>query len=804
MSKNSQLHILQKENQRLSEENRYLRKCLGYSSDVDLSEIRNADQRSTINQNSSPEEKISLFSAIFKGREDVFPLRWESKDGRSGYSPACRHEWNRPLCQKPKIKCGNCHHREFKKLTEKELYRHLAGEQFLGIYPMLPDDTCWFLAIDFDKDGWEEDSLAYLQTCEKLNVPASRERSQSGLGCHIWLFFKGRIEALLARQLGTGLMTETMKTRHQLPLSSYDRFFPNQDTLPKGGFGNLIALPLQGNRRKMENSLFIMEDLKPYPDQWAFLSHIVKINRQSVERVISNISNLTGVLDIQAASEEDGKTNNFPWCRAGTREGTPGLFSLPSSDPISVVRSNLVYIEKKNLTSPVINRIKKLAAFQNPEFYRAQSMRMSTYGKPRVIGCAVDLPEYIGLPRGCFDELIGIFTHNGIRHTVKDEFCLQTSIKTSFLGQLDDFQKKAIRALKKHDIGVLSAGTGFGKTVIACKMIAVRKTKTLILVHRQQLLDQWLERLGQFIKPDGYKPGFIIGGKSRLSGNIDVAMLQSMFRRGVVNSEVEDYNFVIVDECHHISAFSFESVLKASRARYVLGLTATTTRKDGHHPIIFMQFGPIRHTVSKKQSTGNAVQLTVKIRKTGLTPPPGEEKNLHISQLYRHLVKSNDRNRQIIEDVNSGLKRGQVPILLTERKEHLASLESVFRNIVKTLIVLRGGMGKKQLSSALEMLKEPFTKGERLILATGKFAGEGFDDPHLDTLYLAMPMAWKGTLQQYVGRLFRHLADKKEIRVFDYVDEQIPVFERMFQKRQKKYQSLGFTIETAGANLSLF
>jgi len=552
--------------------------------------------------NDSPSDiKIAIFSRLFKGREDIYPVRWETKGGKAGYSPACRHEWNRAYCDKPRIKCGQCDHRDFLPVTNKVIYDHLAGKHTVGVYPLLQDDTCWFLSADFDKSTWQEDVAEYLETCRKLGVPAVLERSRSGNGGHVWIFFSEPVAASIARKVGCYILTMTMEKRHQIGLDSYDRLFPNQDTLPKGGFGNLIALPLQKGPREKGNSIFLDENFQPHLDQWAFLSSVCKISGPDLELIAQDATRKGEVIGVRISQTSD-EVDDDPWTLPPSGKPIEPIIKCSLPAMIKVVLVDLLYIEKEGLPPALQNRLIRLAAFQNPDFYKFQAMRLPTYDKPRVISCSEDFPKYIGLPRGCLTDAAELFNSLNIDLTIQDERTTGKPLEVSFKGRLRDLQIPAVKALRSHDTGILSAATAFGKTVVAAKLIAVRKRSTLILVHRRQLLDQWRERLASFLNIPEKDIGQIGGGSKKPTRRLDIGILQSFYRKGEVNDIIAEYGQIIVDECHHLSAFSFEQIMKKAKAKYILGLTATPVRKDGHHPIILMQCGPIRFRVEAKSA----------------------------------------------------------------------------------------------------------------------------------------------------------------------------------------------------------
>jgi len=756
-----------------------------------------------VHARSPSEVKIALFRTLFRGREDVYPRRYENqKTGSSGYAPACGNEWVRRICEKPKIKCGLCPHRAFLPVTDEAIRCHLLGKNKLGhdfvagVYPMLADETCHFLAMDFDKESWQEDVLAVMEASRRLNIPAALERSRSGNGGHIWLFFENAIPAVLARKLGSFILTETMEHRPELGLTSYDRLFPNQDTMPKGGFGNLIALPMQKGPRQNKHSVFVDDTLTPYSDPWAFLSSIQRLSRDRIDTLVHDAESRGRVLGVRYALMQDDDEVE-PWNSPPSRRQPASPLVGPLPREIEMVLGDQIYLAKNMLPPALRNSLLRLAAFQNQEFYRAQAMRLSTYGKPRVISCAEDLPKHIGLPRGCFEEVLTLLTKLKIKPIIRDQRVTGTSQDFHFTGTLRPEQEQAATAMLKHDSGVLSATTAFGKTVIAAHLIAARGVNTLILVHRQQLLEQWIERLSFFLSLPFKSIGRLGGGHKKLNGLIDVALIQSLVRKEVVDDRVADYGHLVVDECHHLSAHSFELVARRARARFVLGLSATVARKDGHHPIIFMQCGPVRYRVdAKQQAKARPFSHHVIVCPTGLrsTAEPDPDRRIEYQNLCAELIRSNPRNLMIRDDIIAAMNEGRSPLVLTERIEHVMTLTELIRPHANNLIVLQGGMGRKTLRKALAQLAAVPAHESRVVIATGKFVGEGFDDSRLDTLFLTMPVSWRGMIAQYAGRLHRLQADKREVRVHDYADLDVPMLSRMFDKRCAGYEAVGYTI----------
>ncbi|WP_243292154.1 DEAD/DEAH box helicase [Bacillus sp. FJAT-47783] len=762
-----QLQAALQECERLRKENEYLKKTISNMMQRKENNLSSTLSHELINNKSSSNEKIQLFKRLFKGRMDVYAVRWESKNGRAGYTPACAHEWQAPICQKPEIKCSECQHRTLLPITDQVLYDHLSGKHTIGIYPIQKDETCFFLAIDFDKNNWQEDVLAFVQICKEFSVPCNIERSRSGKGAHVWIFFSEAVPASLARKMGMTLLSKTMEKRYEIGLDSFDRLFPNQDTLPKGGFGNLIALPLQRIPRSNGNSVFVDETFTPYPDQWMFISSIQTMTTKEIQDVIQ----LT----------EDGEiTVNEVYPKKVTIELKNGLF-----------------IKKDELSSTLLTKLTKLATISNPEFYKAEKNRMSTYGIPKVINCSSDQDGYLVLPRGCLEEVINLLSSLSIEYDFIDNQYEGQQIKVEFNGQLTAQQHEALSQLVEHHTGVLSATTGFGKTVTAAALIANRNINTLIIVNRTQLIEQWVNQLSTFLNIPIKEIGQIGGGKKKITGNIDVTTIQSLNYKGQLKSFITQYGQIIVDECHHVSAYSFEQVLKQVRAKYVYGLTATPIRKDGLHPIIYMQCGPIRYKVNAKAQA--KVRPFVHRLFTRYTDFQSDQED--IQKLYKEMANNKKRNEQLFDDVLSNLEEGRSPLILTERIEHIKTIQQMFQGFAKNIIVLSGNMTKKERKQQLERLATIPDRTERLVIATGKYIGEGFDDARLDTLFLAMPISWKGTLQQYVGRIHRNHANKQEVRVYDYVDKKIPLMQKMFEKRLVGYRAMGYSIDEKNSSI---
>ena len=803
---------LEDDNLKLLAENKRLREMLGLPYEEISTKVESVPI-SSINKHSSPEQKIELYMSLFRGRTDVYANRcYSKKHDSSYYIPACKNEWVRGVCEKPRIKCKDCKHRDFYPLTADVIDKHLRnkdenGMGVVGIYPLLADETCFFLAVDFDEERWEKDVDAFRSVCDSLHIPVAIERSRSGNGAHAWLFFEEPISAISARKLGNALLTKAMSVRPEIQFSSYDRMFPNQDFMPKGGFGNLIALPLQGGARKNGNSEFVDENFRSYSDQWAYLSSVRKMDQAELDRLLAELCVGNGLGELGGLTDEK-KENKIPW--ESEKIVTLDCGDFPNT--LTVVEANRLYVHKEGISPRAINRIKRLSAFQNPQFYKTQKMRMSTFGIPRIIWSLDETEEYIGIPRGCKPSLVHLLEESKTEYIVKDKRNRGREIDVHFKGVLREEQQSAAATLIQHENGVLSVPTAFGKTVIGASLIAERKCNTLIVVHLQTLLDQWKKSLEQFLEinenlPDSdpekkrrrKKTQSIIGQigarKDTSSGIIDIALVQSLVHDDQVNEIVKDYGMVIVDECHHASSLSYEKVLSNVNAQYVYGLTATPNRQDGQHPVVFMQCGSIRYSVSAKEQADKRdfehfiIPSFTSFRK----PLTQSESDWHITKIYTALAESEARNRQIVADVLDVVENNRTPVILTHRKDHVTILSDMLKNRTNANIIALVGTDSAKMKREISESLAGISPTEKLIVvATGKYIGEGFDYPRLDTLFLASPIAWKGTLAQYAGRLHREYPGKKDVIVYDYVDIHIPVLERMYHKRLTGYAQIGY------------
>ena len=441
--------------------------------------------------------------------------------------------------------------------------------------------------------------------------------------------------------------------------------------------------------------------------------------------------------------------------------------------------------------------MKRLASFTNPKFYELQKLRMPIYYKttPRIITCFEENEKFLILPRGCLDEIKQICEKSDVNLILKDKREKGIDIDYNFVGKLNKKQENAMDKLIAHQTGVLCATTGFGKTVIAANIISRLKTNTLVIVNRNILLNQWKERLSYFLGVDKKDIGQLGANKENLTGNLDVASFQSLFKKDNIEELVKNYGLVIVDECHHVAAFSFAKVLKSIRSRYVYGLTATPTRKDGWHKITYMQCGDIRARISNKGLKQNSgIEHTVVVRKTNYKYLPPEEKyKTKISEILNDMTYNIFRNSLIIEDIKKCIKENRIPLVLTERVKHLNILKEQLDKLGVPVVIYKGNMGKKKTEEIKSIIRDADDNKPRIILATSSSVGEGFDDSRLDTLFLTMPLSWKGRVIQYVGRLHRAHEGKEKVIVYDYLDD-MKILEKMYNRRMNGYKIAGYDI----------
>ncbi len=759
-----------------------------------------------IDASASNAEKIGLFRSLFAGREDVFARRYENvKKGTSGYSPCCRNQWGTGCVLRRHGKCSDCPVRQYVPISDEIVRWHLRGKDaalepfVMGGYPMAKDETVRFAVMDFDEAAWRRDTLLVVRKARSLGLPVAVEISRSGHGAHVWLFFQEPVAAKRIRAVLTYVMTLVLEEHPEVGLASYDRIIPNQDTLPKGGFGNLIALPLQAELRVAGRSVFVNDDWVPYHDQWAYLSSVARVAPQLVEELARKAYGEHRLLlpSMRKAAEGERPWEFFmPLWSSG--DPVDARANLPYISDVKVVLANRVYVEQKNLTPTLRCKLIGLASFSNPEFYKKQRMKYSVYGEPRVISRALNGDEYLQLPRGCFEGVVKTLKAERMNPKVDDKRYTGVPIDVSFKGELRPEQNLAVADLVKTDTGILAAGTAFGKTVVAIHLIAARRVNTLVLVGRRQLQLQWVARLSTFLGISEKEIGRVGGGMNRWTGKIDVAVVQSLSRKGVVDPRVKEYGQIIIDECHSVGAETVEAAIDSAPAKHVLGLSATVERQDGRHPLIMMQCGPIRHRVDPKaQARREPFDHVVHVRPTAFRMPVGgtdEDGSVAYADLCAALSVDTARNRQIVRDVLNAVAEGRSPVVLSDRREQVETLAAALDGHVKHVVVLLGGMGRRQLQAMRERLAEIPADESRVLLATGSFLGEGFDDARLDMLFLTLPISWKGRLTQFVGRLHRAYVDKKEVRVYDYVDLNIAVCAKMYDRRAAGYEAIGYKV----------
>ena len=747
----------------------------------------NASKENDIQQALTREEKVKIFMNYFKGRDDVYPYLSIDKNNPNVkyYIPACANEWKNGVCNKTMgKKCRNCQYRENKPLSKDIIYKHMYENNPIGIYPLLENDTCYFLSLDFDNKNTnndiKSDVLAFANICDKYKIPIAIERSRSGKGIHIWIFFDKNIKAITARKLGSLLLSKTMEISN-LSISSFDRMFPNQDTLPKGGYGNLIALPFQNEPSKYGNTLFVDRNFIQIKNQIQHLNSIHKLTEEEVFEKIEKLSNETidiGHEIIDMKKEVITKSRNN--------------IEYPKS--IKVTLNDMVYIDKANLDSIVKNSFRRLATFANPEFYQKQKLRMSVYNIPMVIDCSKEDDKYLKLPRGTYEYLESLCKTNNIKIVKVDKRFKGKKINVVFNGELRDEQQKALDNLLKYENGILCAPTGFGKTVIGCKIIEERNVNTLILVNKIQLLNQWKDRIKKFLNIETI--GEISSKKKNITNIIDVASIKSLWNNGDVLDITKNYGMIIIDECHHTAAYTFEQAINTGNAKYVYGISATPERENGHTPIIKMQCGDIRYKVdSLKFNKELNIPMKVIVKKSHLNFTDQNIDNYELNEINDLIAKDVLRSENIIKDIKEEYKKGKNILVLTERLRLMDYIYDKLSKDTNNIFKYYGGIGKKVLKNYEEHTNQINEDGEnKIIVATGSYIGEGFDDSKLDVLFLTMPISGQTRVTQYAGRLHRKDDNKKEILIYDYVDDNFSKTRNMFLKRKKTYEKLGYEI----------
>ncbi len=725
----------------------------------------------SVDRTSPPADKLALFASLFGSRSDVYAQRWENpSSGKSGWSPATRGGWS--ATKKGRSK-------DYLPLTDDVFASHLRGEAAIGVYPLLRGDTCTLLACDFDGTGWALDALALLDACHAAQVPAIMERSRSGDGAHVWVFFESPVPASTARAMGMGLLRRAMTSRAELDLASYDRFFPSQDFMPRGSFGNLIALPLHGECVRRDTTVFLdPSSMAPWPDQWAFLSSVARMSADAVDATVKSLRTLeTGPhISLVELANADGP---------------------PAPAVIEARMGGMLSIRRSGLPPAMVAGLKHLSSISNPTFHEKERLRFSTWDTPRFIRCYREDLDWLSIPRGLIDPVARLIENVGSELDLSDNRTNCKEIEFRFDGTLRPHQQSAFDATKSHDLGVVVAPPGSGKTVLACALIAHHRQPTLVLVDRKPLLDQWRERLAEFLGLGSDRVGSIGGGANDPSGVVDVAMIQSVARLDHPADLFADYGIVVVDECHHLPAVSFESTVRHAPTRRWLGLTATPYRRDGLEGIIALQCGPTRHEIRPSDIGDTAlVQRHLVVHPTTFET----DDDLGIQAIFGELTDDEARTRQICADVHAAVADGRTCLVLTQRTAHIDAIVERLAQLGTQAHVLRGGLGKQARESVTQAIADDDGSGIAVV-ATGSYIGEGFDWPQLDTLFLAFPIAFKGRVVQYVGRLLRTHVGKLDVELHDYVDDRVPVLARMHDKRLRPYATLGFD-STRRASLS--
>lgn len=768
-------------------------------------------------------DKLELFRNLFTGRKDVHAHGYRRKDGGIGYTPACANEWKPGICPKAnhhRIKCAECRSRTFLELNDAAIIAHFKGSDdrlrdVIGQYVLDKDCNTNVLVIDFDKADWKEATNAIRLVVKNHGINAAVERSRSGNGAHIWFFFLEPINAKTARDFGSCLIAEAAALNKTITFEAFDRMIPAQSTIPEGGFGNLIALPFQGKAQREGNSVFVDERFEPFPDQWLYLSQIQLISRATVDRLIEDTKNKPLGIATAAATNKTRRNVQKPRKRLPL---TPRDF--PSN--LLVTQADMLYIPEKSLSPAAQMEIRRLATFANPEFFRAQSMHQSVFGKPRLIDLSELRDGRVAIPRGCKAQLEQLIQEAHVTAHYSDERSTGNPIEMAFKGTLHPEQQIAADQMLEYEDGIMSAPTGFGKTVIGAYLIAAVGLPALVIVPKTALIAQWKSQLERFLDiTDTREPvrtpkgriskkqppliGQIGGGKTAVSGLIDVASFQSLSGKDsqtgepIVKNLVRNYGLIICDECHHAAAPQLELVLKSAPAKYIYGLSATPERSDGLTRALSMLCGPVRYAVDPKtQAIQQGIQRIVRPRFTGIRLPtygPGASFNQILDLLCVHAA----RNEAIIEDALEAASNGRHPLVLSKRKKHAEELCRLLQSRGHEPILLTGEIDAKERKAILKSLPS-FEHDHRIIVATESLLGEGFDLSYLDTLLIATPISWDGSITQQAGRLHRSHEGKQRVEIFDYVDLSIPMFARMYQKRLKTYAKLGYEVFAANDN----
>ena len=809
----------------LEAENQYLKKLLDdagipYDKPDNNSE---KDEPSVVSIKEEPitKELVQFYYSMFKGRRDVYSLRSgkpNAKTGKHGYYTQCDNFWKAGLCGKKdgkNTKCQSCPNQKYKPLTGDVIYAHLTGvkedcSDVVGLYPVWPDETCNYLVFDFDNHDessnsvkWQEEANALRAICADNEVPCLVERSRSGKGAHVWMFFEKAINIKKARLFGAALLDKGAESVNQQSFDTYDRMIPAQNKLPEGGLGNLVALPLQGRAVKNGNSVFVDEKWQPYHDQWSVLKNTGKLSETFIDEKLSSwgnkysiSSNTDNEIPGQISIDETPWENSIKFERSDTK-GT-----------VRIVLADKAYVDKTDIKPRLQNKIRRLAAYNNPEYFKNQGMGISTFGIPRIVYSGEDTEQFIAIPRGCLNKLCKNLKSSNIDYSVEDKRNTGKEINVSFAGELYPEQQDAVNSLTGHDFGVLAAATGFGKTVVGSYLISERKVNTLILVHNNEIMQNWINDLERFLVIKEDYPqymtktgrvktrksliGRLTGAHNSMTGIIDVAMVTSLGSGDSIKPFVKDYGMVIMDECHHGAAESIEAVLSKVNAKYVYGLTATVKREDGKDKTVLMQFGPVRFRFTAKDKI--RLQGMEHILEPRFTPIISTKEKLTLNEAYEIVVNSDFRNSLIASDIEACIKQGHTPLVLSKRKAQIDVLFEKVKDKADHVLVLTGGKKQSERKELRERLGSISESESLIVLATGQYIGEGFNCSRLDMLFLAMPIAWDGNVEQYTGRLNRSHDGKNRVTVIDYVDHHIEMFANMYNKRLRTYKRIGYEL----------
>ncbi len=827
---------LQKKLNDLQLENQILKNILdkaGLSYHKELSKLRQSGSKEAfdpeqgkriIHPQAITENMANQFFSMFWGRQDVYAKRSVNKEtGKAAYYPQCNNFWTNVCHKKIKdgINCKDCKNRSYKTITKKDILNHLQGNAYnasdvIGVYPLLSNGTCRFMVFDFDNhdkdaeekdfansdDTWVEEVESMREICVLNGIEPLVERSRSGRGAHVWIFFDKPIDASFVRKFGFALLDKGAEQINLKSFKYYDRMLPAQDSLPEdSAVGNLIALPLQGKALQDGNSAFIDGNWNAYPNQWETLFNKPRLSQEFLEEKIKEWSNIIDDIAANAAESDREK----PWNRMQhfNKNDVEGK--------LHIILSNGIYVDNTNLKAAMQNRIRRMAAISNPVFYKNQAIGTSNYDTARWIYLGKDhLSGYIQIPRGLQDELWENIKQADIDYEMEDERQQGRKINVDFKGELRPEQDKALKELIKYDNGILHAATAFGKTVVSSAIIAQKKINTLIILESSALIEQWKEALEKFLNINEGLPayetktgrvrkrksliGTLQGAHDSMTGIIDIAMAGSLCKKGKYHKMMNEYGLVLIDECHHSASETIANVLKEVKAKYVYGVTATPKRGDGLEKINYMLIGPIRYSyTAKEKAKEQGMQHLVYPRFTRTVPPRGViTDKMHPNEAYEIIHNNDVRDEQIIEDVKNCVAAGRTPVVLSRYKDHSEKFYERLKSYADHVFLMTGNNSKKEHRKILEQMHQVDKNESLILIATGSLVGEGFDFPRLDTLFMATPVSFRGVVEQYAGRLNRDYAGKENVIIYDYVDNHIPMFNNMYMKRLKAYKQIGY------------